>query len=265
MVPSRVKHLGKLLLRPGYRNRHSALQKLRNTPRYTHSSTKLLGDPIEFVDAASFLFMYKEIFEQEIYRFNAQTQTPLIIDCGANIGLSVLYFKRLYPGSHVLAFEPDVEAFNLLKRNVHTHGLSDIELFNKAVWSSEAVLEFMAEGADAGRVVNHQSGMKKYEVMGVCLRDYLKRRIDFLKLDVEGSETEIIVSCQDLLSNVVNLFVEYHSFVNGPQTLHIIMKILSETGFRCHIHPPFISPQPFYQRNVHLGMDMQLNIFAFRS
>lgn len=264
MIPSSLRHLVKLLLRPNYRSRHSALQKLRRTPRYTPTSTNLLGTEIEVVDAASFLFMYKEIFEERIYRFKARKEKPTIIDCGANIGISILYFKELYPYSHIIAFEPDTKVFKSLKKNILKFNLSDIELFNKAVWSSENILEFMSEGADGGRVTQLESDRERYQVPTVRLRDYLIKPVDFLKLDIEGAETEVIKDCQDLLFNIDNLFIEYHSFVNETQTLHIIINILSKAGFRLHIHPSLTSPQPFCDRSVSLGMDMQLNIFAFR-
>ena len=68
-----------------------------------------------------------------------------------------------------------------------------------------------------------------------------------------------------MLGNVENLFVEYHSFVDKPQTLDQLVSMLTEAGFRLHIHPPVTSPQPFIRRDVNLGMDMQLNVFAFRA
>ena len=64
-----LKHLAKLGLKQGYRHKYLALQKLKNTPRYTPTVTDLFATEIELVDAASFLFMYKEVFEQQIYRF----------------------------------------------------------------------------------------------------------------------------------------------------------------------------------------------------
>ena len=264
MIPAKLKHIGKLLLQPEYRRYNLALKTLFNTPRYTNSSTNLLGSEIELVDAASFLFMYGEIFEQQIYKFKAKHEQPRIIDCGANIGLSIIYFKQLYPNSKIIGFEPDVKVFKVLQKNIQTWGLSQVELVKKAVWDSETTLEFMSEGADAGRITQLETDKERYQVQTVRLRDYLNDKVDFLKLDIEGAETEVMKDCQDLLKNVENLFVEYHSFVNQTQTLATIVDILSKANFRLHIHPPVTSPQPFYYRNVHLGMDMQLNIFAFR-
>ncbi len=258
------KHFVKLLLRSGYRQHHYALRKLSKTPRYTQISTNLLGTEIELVDAASFLFMYKEIFEQQIFRFKAKNNKPVIIDCGANIGLSAIYFKQLYPESHVIAFEPDKKIFQILEKNIRKFKLSNVELINKAIWNSKTNLEFMAEGADAGRIVHIKSEWDSYQVPTARLRDYLKQPIDLLKLDIEGAEVEVIRDCQEMLFNVNNLFVEYHSFTNEPQTLHYIVNILDEAGFRLYIQPSVPFPQPFYRRNIYLDMDIQLNIYSFR-
>jgi FkbM family methyltransferase len=121
-----------------------------------------------------------ELFENEIYRFNSSNKTPLILDCGTNIGLSVIYFKRLHPDSRIIAFEPDPNIFNVLQGNVES--FKDVELINKAVWTSETTLEFMAEGSAGGRLVSIEQNAKKYQVSTVRLRDYLKEPIDMLKI-----------------------------------------------------------------------------------
>ncbi len=65
---------------------------------------------------------FDEIITQEIYRFKADTDAPLILDCGANIGLSALYFQRLYPKARIMAFEPDTHNFELLTKTCRTMG-----------------------------------------------------------------------------------------------------------------------------------------------
>jgi FkbM family methyltransferase len=207
--------------------------------------------------------MFDEIFRKEIYKFDSENKAPLIIDCGANIGLSVIYFKQLFPRARILAFEPDKTVFKVLQSNVSSFNFSDVDVFDVAVWDSETTLEFMAEGADGGRVVETDSNdFSRYLVKTIRLRDYLTESVDFLKLDIEGAETKVIQDCQDLLPNIKNLFIEYHSFADRPQTLHILTTILFEAGFRVFIHPPVVSPRPFVIKSVHMGMDMQLNLFA---
>ena len=55
----------------------------------------------------------KDIFVRRIYHFESHRSDPLIIDCGSNIGLSILYFVSTYPSSRVIAFEPDPDDLSL--------------------------------------------------------------------------------------------------------------------------------------------------------
>src|SRR5215471_7593686 len=116
-TPPRLIHWGKWLSDSSYRHKSRHLARLRSLPRYQPATTEIFGEPLELIDASSFIWMYREIFDLEIYRFNAKTKRPYIIDCGANIGLSVLYFKQLYPESQIVAFEPDEAVFAVLSRN----------------------------------------------------------------------------------------------------------------------------------------------------
>lgn len=262
---SHFKRVERLIRNPRKIKQKFELWKISRIPRYQKFQTNILSHPIQGVDSASFEFMYDEIFNREIYKFNCGNKRPLIIDCGANIGLSVIYFKHLFPSCKILTFEPDKKAVEVLLHNIQSFGFSDVQVIEKAVWNSDTTIEFMAEGADGGRVVVTEGhDFSKYVVSTARLRDYLNQVVDFLKIDIEGAETEVILDCKDLLSNVRNLFIEYHSFADRPQTLHTILDILSLAGFRVHIHPPIVSPHPFVERNVYMGMDMQLNIFAFR-
>lgn len=263
-VPSRYKHWWRWLRRPDYRYKYEELTRLKALPRYQRVATNLLGKPLEIVDALSFRNMYREIFEDQIYRFQTDKQNPYIVDGGANIGLCVLYFKKIYPNSQIVAFEADDEIFSVLQQNIETSGYQDIKLICRALWSSETKLSFMSEGSYAGRIAQDTDPRNKI-VETVRLRNYLDREVDFLKLDIEGAETEVLVDCANLLGNVENVFVEYHSFAEKAQTLHVITGILADAGFRVHIQPESASPQPFMRRELRSGMDLQLNIFAFRS
>jgi hypothetical protein len=68
-----------------------------------------------------------------------------------------------------------------------------------------------------------------------------------------------------LLSNVERIFLEYHSFKGKEQSLHRILDILQGAGFRYNIqHIGVFSNHPFEEINSYMGMDLQLNIFAYR-
>jgi FkbM family methyltransferase len=262
-----------------WRRRRAEVARLERLPRFTPARTSLTGDDVELVDPASFLWTYHEIFRDEIYAFGADDAGDgaglRIVDGGANIGLSVLYLKRRFPRSRIVAFEPDPALFEVLERNVARAALADVELVPKALWSSDGELAFAADGADGGRLGGDEpavaagdgaarSTRATFRVPTTRLRPYLEHRVDFLKLDIEGAETEVLSDCRDLLGNVRRAYVEYHSPVGAPQTLHTLLALLAEAGFRVHIAPVAVSRQPFLAREVHAGFDLQLHVFALR-
>ena len=241
-----------------------SLLRLTFLPRYRATSTTLFGKSVKLPDAPSFLWMQDEIFMSEIYRFNTSSPRPLILDCGANIGLSVIYFKRLYSSARVIAFEPDDQIFDTLSYNVGKFGFKDVELLKKGVWNEQTTLQFAAEGADGGRIAQeNSSNMKKIET--VRLRDYLDQPVALLKIDIEGAETAVLRDCADALGKVANIFVEYHSFDRDVQTLDEILSILTRNGFRYYLDSAGMrSPHPFIYIKKNLNMDLQINIWGYR-
>src|SRR5213078_3291906 len=100
-MATRLKHWAQLATNTEYRRRRNETIRLRNLPEHSPTATDLEGRRIEILDAQSFLYTHGEIFVREIYRFESNNPRPLIIDGGANIGLSVIYFKSLFPDCRV--------------------------------------------------------------------------------------------------------------------------------------------------------------------
>jgi FkbM family methyltransferase len=242
------------------------LARIESTPRYRQLTSRLFGFPLTIPDSASFCSCYQEVFGNHIYAFQPTTDRPYIIDAGANIGLAVIYFKQHFPFSRILAIEADPRLFSVLRQNVTAAGYDDVELVNKAVWTTEAGIDFFQEGADAGRIPrSDDAGVgPRIRVPTVRLSALLTTHVDFLKLDIEGAEIDVLRESGPLLGNVEHLFVEYHSFEREPQRLDTLLSLLREYGFRVYIQTAVCPPRPFLQRTSYLGMDLQLNIFATR-
>lgn len=266
LLPNQARQALLWALRPEYRYRLREISRLKALPRYEPTKTSLLGDVVHVIDAASFLSAYREIFEKGIYDFQASGEAPRIIDCGANIGLAVLFWKRRYPKSRILAFEPDPAAFEALVWNCRHWGLSEVECLNKAVWSEEGEYPFARDGADAGHLLvgDTVAGATPILVSTVRLRDYLVAPVDLLKLDIEGAEAEVLEDCSDVLDGVARVFVEYHSRTDREQNLDVLLAVLRVARFRIHIQPELVAGQPFLKTPESYGMDQRLNIFAFR-
>jgi len=233
--------------------------------RYKETETIFLGHKLKIVDNASFQFMKKELFESEVYKFNCKSDQPYIIDCGANIGLSIIYFKQLFPNAEIVGFEPDEKVFESLQFNIKSFEFSKVTLIKKACWDEETTLKFYSEGADGGRAAIKSDIENIMEVKTIRLREFLKRKVDFLKVDIEGAEIKVLKDCSDLLLNVEKIFVEYHSFIGMEQYLPEILTILKKAGFRLHISAPGLSSKsPFIRLPLYESMDNQLNISGSR-
>ncbi|HNR20476.1 MAG TPA: FkbM family methyltransferase [Bacteroidia bacterium] len=244
------------------------LKKITATPRYQQGFTNILqlGSPVKFIDSASFEFIYDELFVKEIYKFKTQLPQPYIIDAGANIGLSIIYFKKIYPNAAIVAFEADKSVFKILDSNISALNYQNVELINKALWSEETVLKFYSDGADGGRIATSNDTENITEIATTKLSFYLEnKQVDFLKVDIEGAEYRVLLEAKEGLKNVRNIFVEYHSFVGQEQFLPELFLILKEAGFIINMQQVNIfSPQPFVEKIRNNGMDLQINIFGTR-
>jgi FkbM family methyltransferase len=254
----------RLVFERNYRTFLVLQMKLGGTQRFTECRLKLHDWNLLIPDAASFLSTYSEIFVEQIYKIRFSCESPYILDLGANIGLSILYFKMLCPKAQITAFEADPRIFSYLEHNIKSNGYSDVALVNKAIWYENVSLQFSPEGGDGGRIA--WDGEKStVEVQAQDIRQLLKgRTVDFLKMDIEGAENSILPACHDCLSAVRNIFVEYHSRVDEHQYLDKVISVLAEAGFRLHLQSAFCSPTPYVERRVHSGYDLQLNIFGWR-
>ena len=233
-------------------------------PRYQTQTIELAGGEFQIADGVTFYASHREIFRDEIYRFPATRPAPLIVDCGANCGVGVVYFKMLYPQARIVAVEADPQIYEILKGNVARRGYADVTLVNKAVAMGDKPVTFHREGSNAGRIHRMQSVRGECTVPVIGLDELLQEQVDFLKIDIEGAETEVIEACTRLAA-ASQVFVEYHSFADAEQSLHRVLEKLASSGFRYFLRTQFCPSQPLLEDNCYLGMDLQLNIFAKRT
>lgn len=249
------------------RNREfmALLLKYGNRARYQLTDVAFSGFRLKVPDVMSFLWQHKEIFADEFYYFESSQPQPVIFDCGANIGMSVLYFKKLYPKARLLAFEAEPAIASLLRQNLATNDVGGVEIIDKAVWTDNDGIWFGSESADSSSIY---STSQKRKIDSVRLRDYLEKeaRIDFLKIDIEGAEIEVLQDCRNSLGHVQHLFVEFHSYIGNAQGLADVVKVFEENGFRYYVDTNQHRLRPFTNHRYRGNdvMDLQLNIFGWR-
>lgn len=254
-VRRRVSPLHQVITYPDWR-------RVKGLAAAAPGTAAVAGHPVAFSAREGFVHSVREIFLDDVYKFRAKTATPYIVDAGANIGLSVLYFKRLYPQATVVAYEPDVAIFALLERNLG--GMPGVELHRAAAWVEDTELTFYSEGSLAGSSEMDFAGQGvAVTVKAERLRDALDRPVDFLKIDIEGAENKVLFDIEPQLGNVDHLFFEYHSVPGQPQLLGELLDLVKRAGYRYIINGPHGPRLPFVER-VPYGFDLQLNVSCFR-
>jgi FkbM family methyltransferase len=242
-----------------------SIQGENKIDRFVPTEKIFFGKKLYIHDIASFNLCNAELFQSEMYKFKANSSNPHIIDCGANLGMSIIYFKQLYPNATIIAFEADDYIFNFLEKNIESFGYKDVELINKAVWNCDDTLSFIVEGGAGGRLEKETTIGEYKKVTCTSLKKYLiGKKVDFLKIDIEGAEYEVIKDCENEIKNIDYLFIEYHSMPGKEQNLHKILEIVEKAGFSYHIKEAYTTKYPFIERTLNFGMDLQLNIFCYK-
>ena len=223
-------------------NRHLAWQRLVLATKRSGSLFSCRGYAVRIHDVPYTYLLYKDSFVRRIYHFEAHCRDPLILDCGSNIGMSVLYFKSVYPHARIIGFEPDPAVFPYLRENVDRNRLLDVTLVQAALASQEGQLLFFSDGTCGSCLAGHapddveDGRWVKHQVPCVRLRDYLIEPIDFLKMNIESAEWEVLADSEDRLRQIREMVIEYHHLPGLARTLHDILALLHRQGFAYLIH-----------------------------
>ena len=243
-------------IRPSKINVGKELRKISAVQRFTQGDTNLINNGFRYIDSESFIYQYLEIFQKEILTFKTNSKQPTIIDCGANIGVSLIFFKQLYPNSLISAFEPDPKIFKILEQNTKCLASDGLTLHNSAVWNKKGTITFKQNDSDGGKIFSKGNTLVKTE----RLSDFLNEKVDFLKIDIEGAEKVVLPSIEEKLSNVDKLFLELHISQDDPKLLEEACSILRRNHFRYKIET--VGDVSFKSFEEEGTFEMQLNVYA---
>jgi len=195
-------------------------------PRRQAGRLVIDGHVLKYADLHSFYYQARQIFGDRLYDFACGTTTPVILDCGAHIGLATMAFKERYPAARVHAFEADATIAAMCADNLAAFGFADVAVTPAAVWTHKDGVTFAASNDDAGHVAP-----QGVHVPSIRLADEIaKAPVQLLKLDVEGAEFELLADCADRLSAVERMIVEVHAF--GDNRVGPLLSLLEGKGFK---------------------------------
>lgn len=198
-----------------------------------------LGMTASFYDYGTFHFLFREIFICNDYYFESKKKNPLILDCGANIGMATLFFKWLYPNSIIHSFEPDPQTFKLLEKNIEQNSLKKVHLHNIAISNKRGKANFYVDKKNPGwltmSLIKERLPKDKIVVKTSPLSDYIKaQQIDLVKLDVEGAEVKIIKELikTKQINSIKEMFVEYHYGIKNKKIdFSYFLNLFEKNGF----------------------------------
>ena len=226
----------------------------------------VFGDLTLFTnDECCTTYLYKEIFLGKEYPIASTKSHPLIVDCGSNIGISVLFFKKKYPNGKIIAFEPDPMSYSILNKNVSINGLKNVQLYNLALSDKEGeCLLYGCSTNSIGQSLSSDWGLKGYykdsfPTKVMRLSSFIDEEVDFLKLDIEGAEQAVL---QDLHKNnklllIKQFTIEVHEIdaIANENNMQGVVEILDQYPFQYSIFEHPISELPM----SHLQEWAQLN------
>jgi FkbM family methyltransferase len=212
----------------------SAWHKAEVTARFTPGRIRMMDLDLRYSDLLSFCPQWEDIFVKRALAFTSAAPAPRILDCGANVGLASLFFRRHYPHARITAYEADPALFAMMRDNLQANGAGDVETRHVALWTSTGTLTFQCEGSDSGMISSLPGAVdgRAVTVPSLRLRDVLAEGpIDLLKLDIEGAEDVVLADCEPVLHNVKALVMDLHEFDPSVRQSPRVLELLARAGF----------------------------------
>ena len=181
-------------------------------------------------------WVYQQVFDAEEYGIvPSDTEVKVIIDGGANVGYTSVYFAIRFPGAKVIAIEPDPDNYAILLLNVDCY--ENIIPLNAAVWGKSGYIS-MAEdtfrdGGAWAKTVSPNSGSVKAYTIDEVMHIYHHQGKSIVKLDIEGAETHVFQNGpSSWLKNCSYVVMEIHTdseFGDPTSLIHYAINQLSFT------------------------------------
>jgi FkbM family methyltransferase len=171
----------------------------------------------------------REVWMEESYRPPFDIAPRSLVDLGANIGLVILWYARHYPCEWVVAVEPLPANVRLLRENLRHNGIA-ADVIEAAVAARDGAASFApAREFTEGRLGSGGLGVQTVSMESILDRLPVDRDVDLLKIDIEGSERELLRGDPAWLARVHSVIIEFHlDRVDAPP----LIRTLERAGFR---------------------------------
>lgn len=172
-----------------------------------HSSKRLILR-LGTTDVAAF----RHVFIDDEYGFLLARPPSTIVDAGANVGMSAVYFSLRYPAAKIIAIEPEPTNFDVLSKNAKL--FPNIIPIHAALWSHEGAVAVQDGGDGHWGMRVGGTAASDSTIRAITLQALLEEQrldyVDLLKVDVEGAECEIFGDPSSWIGRVGIICAEMH-------------------------------------------------------
>jgi FkbM family methyltransferase len=173
------------------------------------------------------------------FKYYVPKRGDVIVDGGSYPAeFAVLCSHLVGENGKVIAFEPDPKNFLHVKNVFEQNNLTNVVLLNKGLWNKNSILKFNSKNNVASTLMisNKEKISNIVEIACVNLEDELNKlninRINFIKLDIEGAEINVLKGIKSLLSkNKIYLSIASYHIVDEQMTCFSVENILRDYGF----------------------------------
>jgi FkbM family methyltransferase len=158
-----------------------------------------------------------QVFVSARYEWQFAKSPKVIVDAGANVGLASIYYGNRYPEARIIAIEPEISNYEMLKKNVTPY--PQVVPVHAALWKENTDLLLIDQGTGhygfrtveartsaSLKILGGVRGLTLDTVMAECHVDF----IDILKVDIEGAEKEVFEDASAWIEKVGAVVVELH-------------------------------------------------------
>jgi len=206
-------------------------------------SSRVLNYNIYSYRNSSLKHLIDEVFLKGDYEIDLPA-SPVIIDCGANIGVATLFFKYKYPNANLVAIEANSHAFEVLNKNIDKNGLNSVQAIHAVAGNFKTDSEdfyISNKGSLVGSIYKNRGGGQMESSPTIKISDIVNERnqIDLLKLDIEGGEWGVFddLNENDSFDKVNKMIVEYHHNQNSNERkFSEFLTIIENAGYKYNLH-----------------------------
>src|SRR5215217_2314063 len=195
--------------------------------------------------------IHMTIREDHIIEHFTPRQGDVVVDIGAHMGrYTIIAAKRVGTKGKVMAIEANPSNFEMLNRNIKLNQLVNIISLNNAVYSKETKIKLYLPGEELGDTIyntiisDRAKNEDKFVEVNANTLDYLLqskgiKQVNWIKIDVEGAEFEVLKGATNILSNSkdIALLIEVHGLDNDRP----ILEFLSSYNFKIEFEKTYVT------------------------